>query len=107
MQSDVSFRLAGEATPIILVPTFVNGHGAYEFILDTGAYQCILSAELAETLKVPQGAAYEAKGAGGPIRIVNSRIDSLKVGAMERKNISVGVADLQSLSTILSTPILG
>jgi predicted aspartyl protease len=50
MSREVTFKLAGAHAPLILVPTFVNGQGPYDFVLDTGASATLLSPELAERL---------------------------------------------------------
>lgn len=107
MSAQVNFRLAGPAKPILLVPTSINGTGPYQFALDTGASLTILSAELAHRLGVEKGEAKEGIGAGGPLAVSRSRVESLAVGAARRENLPVGVADLTPLSEAVGTTLEG
>ncbi len=107
MSGEVVFKLAGKRAPLILVPTFVNGYGPFDFILDTGASHCLLSTELARTLGITQGKASEARDAGGTLQVFKGSVVQLSVGETMSRDVMVGIADLQALSKTLGTPISG
>ena len=97
MSTQLSFRLAGPARPIILVPTFVNGRGPYEFALDTGAAVTVLSPELAAALGLTSAEAREGMGAGGKIQVGITSIQSLAVGTAGIENLQAAIADLSGI----------
>jgi predicted aspartyl protease len=88
---DVSFRLAGGENPLILVPVYVEGKGPYEFILDTGAYRCLLSPELSSSIGIQPRSQQRATGAGGSIEISSARVTSLAVGTATQENLEVAI----------------
>jgi predicted aspartyl protease len=90
---DVSFRLAGGQNPLILVPVYVDGKGPYEFILDTGAYRCLLSPELSSSIGIRPQSQQQATGVGGSIKISTARVTSLAVGTATQKNLEVAITD--------------
>jgi predicted aspartyl protease len=90
---DVSFRLAGGQNPLILVPVYVDGKGPYEFILDTGAYRCLLSPELSASIGIRPESQQRATGAGGAIKISSAHVTSLAVGTARQENLEVAITD--------------
>ena len=64
----VSFRLAGDAQPLILLPVRVNDRGPFDFILDTGAGTSLLSSDLAKQLEVSVIGSKDGQSAGGRMR---------------------------------------
>jgi predicted aspartyl protease len=90
---DVSFRLAGGQNPLILVPVYVEGKGPYEFILDTGAYRCLLSAELSSSIGIRPESQQRATGVGGTIEIFSAHVSSLTVGTARQENLEVAITD--------------
>ena len=107
MSREVAFKLAGERDPLILVPTLVNGNGPFDFILDTGASHCLLSTELARMLGITPGKANDARDAGGTLQVFEGGTVQLSVGETTRRDVLVGIADLQALSKRLRIPISG
>jgi predicted aspartyl protease len=87
----VLFRLAGGSNPLILVPVYVEGKGPYEFILDTGAYRCLLSPELSSEIGIKPESQQWATGLGGTIKISAARVSSLAVGTARQENIEVAI----------------
>lgn len=98
MSTEVAFKTGGPAKPVILVPTFVNGKGPFEFALDTGASLTVVSAELARNLGVAAGEAKAGMGAGGTVQVSISKVDSVRIGSAELPNLQVAIADLNALS---------
>ena len=107
MSAEVPFKTAGPAKPVILVPTFVNGRGPYEFALDTGASLTVLSAELARGLGMGTGETKEGMGAGGRVQVVVSSIASLAVGSAKVENLQVAITDLRALAQAAGTRLEG
>jgi predicted aspartyl protease len=90
---DVSFRLAGGQNPLILVPVYIEEKGPYEFVLDTGAYRCLLSPEVSSSIGIQPKSQQQATGIGGTINISSARVSSLTVGTARQENIEVAITD--------------
>jgi predicted aspartyl protease len=90
---DVSFRLAGGQNPLILVPVYVEGKGPYQFILDTGAYRCLLSPELSMSVGIRPESQQRATGVGGTILMSSAHVSSLSVGTARQENLEVAITD--------------
>jgi Aspartyl protease len=52
LRAEVTFDFIGN-TSLIVVPVSINGQGPYRFLLDTGANNTVLSAAVADSLKIP------------------------------------------------------
>jgi len=89
----VAFQLAGGHNPLILVPVYVEEKGPYQFILDTGAFRCLLSQELSATLGVRKEAEQQVSGAGGSMKISSAHVASLAVGSARQQNVEVAITD--------------
>lgn len=92
-RKDVAFQLAGGQNPLILVPVYVEGKGPYEFILDTGAYRCLLSPELSSSIGIRPESQQRATGVGGTIQISSAHVRSLTVGTARQENLEVAITD--------------
>jgi predicted aspartyl protease len=105
---DVSFRLAGGQNPLILVPVYVKGKGPYEFILDTGAYRCLLSPEVSSSIGIQPDSQQRATGIGGTINISSARVSSLTVGTARQENIEVAITgELSRLGEAVQSKVDG
>ncbi|MBL8267483.1 retroviral-like aspartic protease family protein [Steroidobacter sp.] len=89
-------------TPIVkdtagrwLVPTYVNGHGPYRFMVDTGASHCALATEVAVRLKLPP-----ANAANVSVHSTNGRSNA---SAVEVQALEVGSLRLARLTM----PLIG
>jgi predicted aspartyl protease len=71
--------LKWDSTGHVVVPTFVNGKGPYDFIFDTGADETGVYAWFARSLDLPKGKIGELSGATGSTTMTGSRIMSLSV----------------------------
>ena len=103
----VKFRLAGGAQPLILLPVNVNGHGPFEFILDTGAGTSLLSSELAKQLNVKVIGSKEGQSAGGKVSVSLATVDSLAVGETKLADVDVGIVDLGQIGKTIGAKIDG
>jgi predicted aspartyl protease len=105
--SKVSFRLAGGAQPLILLPAKVNDRGPFEFILDTGAGTSLLSTELAKQLELRVIGSKEGQSAGGKVAVSLARVDSLVVGETKLDDVDVGIVDLSHIGRTVGARIDG
>jgi predicted aspartyl protease len=107
MITEVPFHLAGAAQPLILVPSWVNGRGPFDFILDTGAGTSLMSLDLARQLGIPTEQVREGTGAGGQVRLALGTVESLAVGQARRECLQVGMIDLSDLGRAVGARIDG
>lgn len=77
MPVETQFRLGSLAKPVVFVPVLIIGKGPYQFALDTGALQTVLSYELADELALDQGKEDVGLGAGGKVSVSASRVGSM------------------------------
>jgi hypothetical protein len=87
----VRFRLAGGGNPLVLVPTYVNCAGPYDFILDTGASHSLISTSLAASLGIRAESERQGLGAGGAVTLALAHLDTIAVGAARRVHVQVGI----------------
>ena len=65
--------------PVVLAPTFVNGEGPYDFVLDTGEGTCLIVPELAAELGIVAARTTKGMGAAGAVTIGFGAADSMVV----------------------------
>ena len=80
---DVALRLT--------VPTRVNGQGPFFFTVDTGADRSVVSDRLAAALALPPGRPVTMHGLVGAEAIGTVRLDRLRIGRAERRDVSAPV----------------
>jgi len=97
MPVEVRFQLGGPSKPVVLVPVLVNGKGPYQFALDTGAGESVVSSELAKELALDQGEKREALGAGGRVLVSLSKVNSIAVEFAKLEDLPVVITDLSLL----------
>lgn len=68
----------------------INGHWA-TFILDTGATNLSIPADLAKELKLKEGYPQRTRTANGDITVYRVTLDSVKLGSIQLKNIPAHV----------------
>ncbi|HKQ99401.1 MAG TPA: aspartyl protease family protein [Pyrinomonadaceae bacterium] len=108
MNTEVKFRLAGGAQPLILVPASVNESEPHEFILDTGAGISLLTPELAERFGVAATDSKEAMGVGGKVTISLGVARLLEVGESRVENIQVAITDeLHRIGAVIGARVEG
>jgi predicted aspartyl protease len=104
----VPLRLARQDRPILLVDVLINAQETYQFILDTGASQTVVSPELAQQMSIKDIKADSIIGAGGTTHSSVGIVKSLSVGEASLRNITVIVADIFStLSQAVGTKFDG
>ncbi len=97
------FSLQGN---LVIVKGSINGSEA-DFLIDTGAGMSLLDSGFASRLTLKSADRIVGRGAGGDINVDLVRIDSLHIGAFERRNLSCGVTDLSGLHERLGGNIDG
>ncbi len=70
-----------------VVPGKINGHPV-SFLIDTGATQVSIPAELADNLQLRAGARSRALTANGPVEVRQTRVALLHIGPFEFRNVS-------------------
>ena len=109
--SDVTFRLAGANGAVILVPVFLNGHGPFDFVLDTGATLTCVNQQLADRLHLAHATNVKLRTGGvslnaaGPIRLV--RVDSVRTGQSTVRRLLGCTLDLEQVGRLPGTHIDG
>jgi predicted aspartyl protease len=87
--TEVSMQLASAAKPLILLETFVNGRGPFQFALDTGTSTSAISSALASELGirgVPMGSGTTG---GAQVGLTAGRVDSMQVGGGKIQDVAV------------------
>ena len=98
--TELKFRYAGPKLPLILVPTFVNGQGPFDFILDTGnaaPVPLLLSQRLAHTLGVKTAeTGLPGTFAVGPgqAKVFSGEVQSVGLGDLTLGSSPVGVTEV-------------
>lgn len=93
----VAMRLARPSKPLILIDTFVNGRGPFQFAIDTGTSTTALSAELAGELHLQLAPVGPVTTGGAAISLSASRVDSLRVGNSEAREVDVIIGDFLAM----------
>jgi predicted aspartyl protease len=105
---EIHFKIASGEQPLLLLPTFVNGTGPYEFALDTATSTTAVSLELAQLLGIMAQEMAPLLATGGKTRVALSEVEALTVGTMTVHHLRVIVADfLELLSHIVGTKLDG
>jgi predicted aspartyl protease len=81
----------GRAFDHVIAPVRLNGHGPFRFMVDTGANTSCVSAQLAESLKLPQGRVLHVNTVVGRRPRASVNIDELLVGDRSRRDVEAPV----------------
>jgi predicted aspartyl protease len=101
-------RLARPDRPIILLDVRVDDRNTYQFILDTGASQTVVSPALAEQMSVESTGASTIIGASGAVTSSFGILRSLRIGSTSMENVPVAISDAFSpLSQAVATVVDG
>jgi predicted aspartyl protease len=103
------FRLGHPTKPLVLLPTFINGQGPFEFALDTGSSTTVVSPELAHRLGIETVAIPDVTAGGGhTIKASAGRVGSLAISGATVRDLPVMVADfLNMLSQVVGAKLDG
>jgi len=85
--------------PLVLIDAYVNGKGPFNFVVDTGASMTVISPAVARATHIDQdGARGIATGATGNLHVRAAKLESLKLGSSELKNVDVAIMSLAVLN---------
>ncbi len=69
-------------------PLFIDGHGPFPFIVDTGANQSVISAELAARLSLPLGPEVPVNGVAG-VQMAPTARATISIGPRRRRPVNL------------------
>lgn len=93
----VQILRGGGGTAMVLVPVTIDGHGPFNFALDTGAGITLIDSQLADELRLPvNGASTNVSGVGGSQEITPVHIDAWNAGKIALPSASIGKTGLSS-----------
>lgn len=96
----VKILRGGGGTAMVLVPVTIDGHGPYDFALDTGAGITLIDTQLADNLQLPvSGARAQVAGVGGTQDITPVHIDAWNAGKITLPSADIGKTGLASFKS--------
>ena len=108
LQTYVPLRLARADRPVLLVDVLVNTQETYQFIVDTGASQTVVSPELARRMSIRETNGDSLIGVGGATSSSVGVLRSLSIGEATLRNVQVISVDIFSaLSQAIGTKFDG
>ena len=84
---------------LVGVPVNINGKGPYDFVLDTGAGNTVITPELAKSIGLEAKPVHGiARGVGGDVQLELAAAETLSVGDAKISNTQVVVLNLSKVS---------
>lgn len=84
---------------LIGVPVYINNHGPFHFVLDTGAGNTVITPKLADIIDVQvEPVPGIARGLGGDVELKIASLESISVNSVRLESSQVAVIDLQNVS---------
>lgn len=82
--------VAAAADPVdrMTVPVHIGGGGAYRFLVDTGAQNTVVSAELARSLALNPSGVARVTGTAGSVEVATVTLDDLRLGRRSFRNLT-------------------
>lgn len=77
----------------VIVSVNFNNRTAANLLLDTGASRTMISSRIAKTLRLQSLGSGTGYGIGGVVNVSTARVESVKLGEMERQNLLVMIHD--------------
>jgi predicted aspartyl protease len=87
--TEIPIRLAAPAKPLILVDTYLEGRGPFQFAIDTGTSTSAISPELARELGVKSAPLGPATTGGAQVELSGGKIQALQIGGAKIDNVGV------------------
>ncbi len=79
------------------VPVMINGQGPFQFVIDTGADRTVVSNELAQKLKLPEGKKVRLHAMGGTTQVNTVIIDRVQVSTNVVRNVNAAALSRSNL----------
>jgi predicted aspartyl protease len=92
-KTEVPIRLADPAKPLILIDTYANGRGPFQFAIDTGTSTTVIAPQLVSQLGLDMSPAGAGTTGGAPVNFNAGTLKSFQVGGVKIDNMAVVVAD--------------
>jgi predicted aspartyl protease len=93
----VDVQRARDGSTTVLLPVTVEGHGPYQFVLDTGASKSLISTTVASDIGLRRaGPSQPIQGVGGVERATPVRVTRWNTGSIELPPMVITAADLPS-----------
>jgi len=92
-KAEVPMRLASLAKPLLLVDVHANGHGPFQFAIDTGTSTTAIAPELAQQLGLKSSPVGPLTTGGAQVNVTAGTLESFKVGRAGVDDLVVVVAD--------------
>lgn len=96
---------------LVGVPVHINGRGPYDFVLDTGAGNTVVTPKLASALDLdPLLVDGIARGVGGDIQLEIAAVDELSVGEAkitDSKAVVIDISKVSSKGGLIENGIIG
>jgi len=92
-KAEVPMRLASLAKPLLLVDVHANGHGPFQFAIDTGTSTTAIAPELAQQLGLNSSPVGPLTTGGAQVNVTAGTLESFKVGRAGVDDLVVVVAD--------------
>jgi predicted aspartyl protease len=92
-KAEVPMRLASLAKPLLLVDVHANGHGPFQFAIDTGTSTTAIAPELARQLGLKSSPIGPLTTGGAQVNVTAGTLESFKVGRAGVDDLVVVVAD--------------
>ena len=84
---------------LVGVPVYINEKGPYDFVLDTGAGNTVVTPEMASKIGLEAKPVHGiARGLGGDVQLELAAVDALSVGEAKISHSQVVVLDLSNVS---------
>jgi predicted aspartyl protease len=101
-RAEMPLRLANPAKPLILVDTYLNERGPFQFAIDTGTSTTAIAPELAKQLGLAGSPIGPATTGGSHVDVTAASLPSFAIGRAKVDNMAVVVADF---FTVLSQAV--
>jgi predicted aspartyl protease len=92
-KTEVPMRLASLAKPLLLVDVHVNGHGPYQFAIDTGTSTTAIAPELAQQVGLKSSPVGPLTTGGAQVNVTAGTLESFQIGRAGVDDLIVVVAD--------------
>jgi predicted aspartyl protease len=96
-KAEVPMRLASLAKPLLLVDVHANGHGPFQFAIDTGTSTTAIAPELAQQLGFKGSPVGPLTTGGAQVNVTAGTLESFQVGGARIDDLIVVVADFFSM----------
>jgi predicted aspartyl protease len=92
-KAEVPMRLASLAKPLLLVQARANGHGPFQFAIDTGTSTTAIAPEVAQQLGLEGSPVGPLTTGGAQVNVTAGTLESFQIGRARIDDLVVVVAD--------------